>query len=298
MHLRGALNNVRSITTAAVRRVGRSVGQSLASAGESWPTYLRELRAESELRGAFAAGRLQARYEPIVSLASGRAVGFEALTRWVREDGTPSSFGPHVAVAEESGLIVPIGEWILRRAATDLAGWDDESLWVSVNVSARQLADKTFLPALKGVLAETALEPERLKLEITESTALRDADHAKALWRIKDLGVCLHMDDFGTGYSSLASLHRFPIDVLKIDRAFVRNTSACRDYAAVMSSVVALAHNLGMETVAEGLEEPSQVALLRAMGCDYGQGYYWSQGMSAAEVATFRPRGGRVARSA
>jgi Amt family ammonium transporter len=246
---------------------------------------------------------LELHYQPVVALATGEVVGFEALTRWREASGGLGSFGPHVGVAEETGLIVPIGAWVLREACEQLARWDAKypsaaRTSIAVNVSGRQLVGAGFLPHLKRTLRDTGVDPERLKLEITESVVMRDADE-DLLWRVKDLGVSLHMDDFGTGYSSLSYLHRFPIDVLKVDRSFIRNTSACRDYAAVLHAVVALAHNLGMEVVAEGLEEPSQVALLRAMGCDYGQGFYWSQAVSAEEAGRMVARAdGRAVQSA
>jgi EAL domain-containing protein (putative c-di-GMP-specific phosphodiesterase class I) len=302
MSLRGTLQQTWATGSTGIRRAGRGLRRTLATGRQSLAAYRRELRAEAELRTAFESDQLEALYQPIVSLASDDVVGFEALTRWRRPDGSASSFGPHVAVAEESGLINPIGAWILREACRQLPRWDATcpdapAVHVSVNVSGRQLTDPSFLPHLKDVLAETAIDPERLKLELTESTVMRDADEL-TLWRVKDLGVSLHMDDFGTGYSSLSNLHRFPIDVLKIDRSFVRNTAACRDYAAVLHSVVALAHNLGMEVVAEGLEESSQVALLRAMHCDYGQGYYWSQAVLPNDAAKLIRRPVRIAQPA
>lgn len=288
---------------AGARRAGRFVSRNAATLGRRghWAGLVREFKAEASLRHAFESGKLELHYQPVINLASNEVIGFEALTRWREASGGLGSFGPHVGVAEETGLIVPIGAWVLREACEQLARWDAEGLprtAVSVNVSGRQLVDPGFLPHLRDTLSATGVDPERLKLEITESVVMRDADEV-LLWRVKDLGVSLHMDDFGTGYSSLSYLHRFPIDVLKVDRSFIRNTSARRDYAAVLHAVVALAHNLGMEVVAEGLEEPSQVALLRAMGCDYGQGYFWSQAVTAKEAGRMvSGAGGTISASA
>lgn len=290
------------LLTAGVRRTARTLARhaDTLTRPAHWSGLVREMKAEASLRNAFESGQLELHYQPVINLATGDVVGFEALTRWREPSGGLGSFGPHVGVAEETGLILPIGAWVLREACEQLARWDAQGLprtTVSVNVSGRQLVDAEFLPHLAETLRATAVDPDRLKLEITESTVMRDADEV-LLWKIKDLGVSLHMDDFGTGYSSLSNLHRFPIDVLKVDRSFIRNTSACRDYAAVLHSVVALAHNLGMEVVAEGLEEPSQVALLRAMGCDYGQGFYFGRAVAAGEAAEFLTNAGRSLRTA
>lgn len=291
-----------NLLASATRRTTRTLARHAATLARPahWSALARELKAEASLRNAFESGKLELHYQPVVNLATGDVIGFEALTRWREPAGGLGSFGPHVGVAEETGLILPIGAWVLREACEQLARWDAQGLprtTISVNVSGRQLVDPGFLPHLTETLRATAVDPDRLKLEITESTVMRDADEV-LLWKIKDLGVSLHMDDFGTGYSSLSNLHRFPIDVLKVDRSFIRNTSACRDYAAVLHAVVALAHNLGMEVVAEGLEEPSQVALLRAMGCDYGQGFYFGRAVAADEAAAFLTNASRSLRTA
>ncbi|HEX8915506.1 MAG TPA: EAL domain-containing protein, partial [Humisphaera sp.] len=246
------------------------------------------LRLEGDLRRAADRGELLLYFQPIVSLATGALDGFEALVRW-RRDGRVVGPADFIPVAEDTGLIVPVGAWVLRAACRQLAAWaaahPQRPVTMAINVSRRQLADARFVPLVRAVLAETAVDPAAVKLEITESVIMDDTEAARAtLAALKACGVRLSMDDFGTGYSSLSCLHRFPIDVLKVDRSFIVNLEGRRDAAAVVSAIVGLARNLGMTVVAEGLETPEQVAFLQAVDCDYGQGYYFAKPLSAEDA--------------
>ncbi|HEX8913424.1 MAG TPA: bifunctional diguanylate cyclase/phosphodiesterase, partial [Humisphaera sp.] len=255
------------------------------------------LRMENDLRRAAERGEFLLHYQPIVSLRSGDPVGFEALVRW-RRDGRLVGPGEFIPVAEETGLIVPIGAWVFREACRQLAAWrprlGGRPLTMSVNLSRRQLADPGLVPAVERALAETGADPGAVKLEVTESAVMGDPEAARrVLVAVKATGVRLSMDDFGTGYSSLSCLHRFPLDELKLDRSFVANLEGRRDAAAVVSAVVGLAHNLGLRVVAEGLESPEQVAFLQAVDCDHGQGYLFAKPLPAdaaeAYLAARRP---------
>ncbi|HSI33661.1 MAG TPA: EAL domain-containing protein [Tepidisphaeraceae bacterium] len=245
------------------------------------------LRLEGDLRRAVARGEFLLHYQPIVSLDTGALHGFEALLRWRCGDRVvpPADFIP---LAEETGLIVGIGRWVLEEACRQMADWQarvpgTSRAGVSINLSRRQLTDPDLIGHLRRVLAATGVDPAAVKLEITESAIMGDTDAARAvLEAIKRTGVRLSMDDFGTGYSSLSCLHRFPLDELKIDRSFIANLEGRSDAAAVVQSIVTLAHNLGMGVVAEGLEKPEQAAFLQAVDCDFGQGYLFARPLDPA----------------
>ncbi len=257
------------------------------------------LNMENDLRRALERGELHVHYQPIVSLADGRLVGFEALARWrhpQRGIVFPAEFIP---VAEDAGLIVPIGEWVLREACRQLRLWHDRfrserHLSMSVNCSARQFARSDFPAAFERILDETGIDPAALKLEITESVLMEGSETVTSLFnRLKEMGVELHLDDFGTGYSSLSYLHRFPLDALKIDRSFVAKLDAVDggldDGPAFVRSIVALARSRRMGVIAEGVETAEQVAHLRDLDCEIGQGHYFSpavdEEMAAALIA-------------
>jgi EAL domain-containing protein (putative c-di-GMP-specific phosphodiesterase class I) len=192
-----------------------------------------------------------------------------------------------IGVAEDTGLIVPLGRWVLREACRQLAVWEaeypgDEPRFVAVNLSARQFGDARLLQEVEAAVGEHGLRSGRLKLELTESTVMRDPEQAiPLLRRFRALGIPIYLDDFGTGYSSLSLLHQLPLDGLKIDRSFVQRA----DGTAVVQTIVALARSLGVAIVAEGIEEPTQYAALRAMGCEYGQGYLFARPMHPEQVS-------------
>jgi diguanylate cyclase (GGDEF)-like protein len=251
------------------------------------------LQLEADLRavlGRAEPGRdeLALHYQPTVDLCTGEIVGFEALVRWhhpTRGLVMPLDF---VGIAEATGLIVPLGRWVLAEACRQAVAWGAGStrqLTMSVNVSVRQFDHCDLAAVVAGVLAETGLPVGRLCLEMTESVLLTDTDeNLTQLLRLKALGVTLAMDDFGTGYSSLAYLRRYPMDVLKIDRSFVGRLGGDAEDTALVHTIVRLGRSLGMRTVAEGIENPVQLAALREMGCDLAQGYYLSRPLPAAEA--------------
>jgi predicted signal transduction protein with EAL and GGDEF domain len=248
------------------------------------------LRMESDLRRAVERGEFVLHYQPIVSLDTRTLKGFEALARWQR-DGQIVNPADFIPLAEETGLIVPLGAWVLREACEQLAEWRRRfpalpELSMSVNLSRRQLADPDLVPLLRDVLRTSGVDPASVVLEITESVIIDDRDHAHTvLGALSDTGVRLSIDDFGTGYSSLSCLRQFPLDELKVDRAFVADLQGQRDAAAVVQAVITLAHNLGLAVVAEGLERLEQVAFLQAMNCDYGQGYLFAKPLPAPAAA-------------
>ena len=239
------------------------------------------LQLESDLRQAVERKEFCVFYQPIVSLETGRLAGFEALVRWNhprRGLVLPADFVP---VAEETGLIVPIGGWVLAEACARVREWQlaspsHRSLSLSVNLSARQVAQPDLLERIKQALDDSKLHPHCLKLEITESVVMENAEAAALMFKqLRSLGVQLSIDDFGTGYSSLSYLHRFPLNYLKIDRSFVARLTTDNDNA-IVRTISTLARNLGMEVIAEGIETEEQFNQLRMLGCEYGQGYLFS----------------------
>ncbi|HEX2092371.1 MAG TPA: EAL domain-containing protein [Longimicrobiaceae bacterium] len=246
------------------------------------------LRLEMDLRQAMKRGEFRLHYQPIVSLTSGRITGFEALVRW--EHPTHGLIPPadFIAVAEETGLIVPLGWWVLREACRQMQAWSEthpefRSLSVSINLSGKQLAQRDLLASVVGILRETGMDPRRVNLEITESVIVDHSQAASAAFaRLKELGLRLQIDDFGTGYSSLSYLHRFPVDTLKIDRSFVGRIASGGEGGEIARTVAALGHNLGMGVVAEGVETAEQMELLRELGCQHAQGYFLSPPLEPA----------------
>lgn len=196
-------------------------------------------------------------------------------------------------MAEESGLINQVGRWILREASRQMNEWHQRfaslpPLTISINLSTRQFSQPDLIERINAVLAETGLRPESLKIEITESAVMENAESAvEMLNQLKALGVQLSIDDFGTGYSSFNYLHRFPIDTLKIDRSFISRMDLQPENVEIVRTIIALAHNLGMKVVAEGIETPAQMNRLRDLGCEYGQGYYLARPMDSAAAENF-----------
>jgi diguanylate cyclase (GGDEF)-like protein len=265
---------------------------------------MRRLTLEEDLRTSFERREFTLDYQPIVSLESGDLVGFEALLRWLDPHRGMVTRPDFIDLSEELGIIVPLGRWVLHEAVRQLREWQTlypqvRPLHVSVNVSKRQLTNDDFAQTVQEALVQSGVEPRSLKLEITESVIMHHFEElAPMLQRIRALNVQLCLDDFGTGHSTLSCLHRFPIDVLKIDREFLRNMDENRQYAAVTHAIVTLAHNLGMDVVAEGIETPGQLAQLQALECDYGQGFYFAPALSVDAAGAYIRNAIRPARSA
>ena len=267
------------------------------SGRNTWQFYAAEMTAkmnehltiETDLRGAIERGELMLYYQPQVNLATGRITGVEALARWrhpLKGDITPDRFIP---IAEESGLIVPMGEWVLRTACEQMQRWHAAGfgpLRMAVNLSARQCREDNFFDKVRCILAETGLPPESLELEVTESLLLQKfgGSGSAVFEQIDALGVRFAVDDFGTGYSNLSYLKRLPIDVLKIDRAFVRDIVVDPYDAAIARAIITMADSLGIEVVAEGVETKEQQEFLREHGCDTMQGYYYSRPQPADAI--------------
>ncbi len=254
---------------------------------------VKRLQLETDLRWAVEREEFQTYYQPIVSLSSGRLVGFEALVRWRHPERGLTQPGQFIQVAEETGLIVPLGWWVLRDACRQMRAWQGQAtreppLSITVNFSGKHLVQPNVAEQVAEVLHETALDAQTLHLGITESLLMEHTD--TALQRLNDLralDIELYMDDFGTGYSSLSYLHRFPIDTVKIDRSFVSSMDVRGESAEIVRTIINLASTLEMNVVAEGVENAEQVALLKELRCDYAQGYYFSEPLDAEAAGAF-----------
>jgi diguanylate cyclase (GGDEF)-like protein len=251
------------------------------------------------LRGALARNELTLHYQPQVDVRSGAMVGCEALLRWTDRELGPVPPGQFIPIAEDTGLIVPIGEWVLAEACRQGKRWLDAGrgrLGMAVNLSPRQFRQKNLVQRVAAILEETGFPPTSLELEITESSVMHRAEEAAiGLRELHALGVQISLDDFGTGYSSLAYLHRFPVTTLKVDQSFVRDIKSDRDDAAIVSTVITLARQLGLKALAEGVETKAQLAFLRARGCDYYQGYLFCRPAPAAEIEALLARAPQAA---
>jgi EAL domain-containing protein (putative c-di-GMP-specific phosphodiesterase class I) len=252
------------------------------------------MQLDHAMRLALARDGFRLHYQPQVDLKSGAVVGAEALIRWCDPVLGEVSPGEFIPVAEESGFIVAIGDWVLRRAVAQAAAWADAGLWipVSVNVSALQFQQPGFVDGVAAVLREAGLAPQWLELELTESILIQDAQDAmRRLQALSELGVQLAIDDFGTGYSSLAYLKRVPVGRLKIDRAFVSGLPADESDAAIVQAIVHLGRALRLQIIAEGVETEAQRRFLQAAGCDQFQGYLFAP---ALDATAFEVRLGRA----
>lgn len=254
---------------------------------------MRQMQLENDLRRALERGEFRVYYQPIVSLTTGRLAGFEALMRWQHPERGLVSPGDFIPIAEETGLILPMGQWILMEACRQLSEWQKKypqyrRLSMSVNISSRQFSQRGTIDLLKDVLEKTGLNPALLKLEITETAIMENTESAmEILLALKKMGVQLSVDDFGTGYSSLGYLYRFPMDVLKIDRSFISRVDTDGEKLELVRTIITLAWNLGMDVIAEGVETTKQLAQLKMLKCEYGQGYLFSKPMSAEHTEKF-----------
>lgn len=253
---------------------------------------LERLELDAELRRALKGNEFELHYQPQIDLQTGALVGAEALVRWRHPQRGLIPPGQFIPIVEESGLIIPLGEWVLKEACRQRKVWLDAGLgdfYIAVNVSAKQFNRPEFVDTVRQVVAASGLEPHYVELEVTESVVMRDiADVARELGALKAFGVRVAIDDFGTGYSSLAYLKRLPVDVLKVDRSFVQELSeddAKVNAFTLAEALVTLAHDLGLAVVAEGVETDEQLRVLRKMGCDTAQGYYYARPQPAEAFA-------------
>ncbi len=265
-----------------------------ASLEEIRALAFKRIHSERELRRGLEAGEFEMHYQPIVDLKGGHIAGFEALMRWQKDDRFISP-GEFIPLAEATGLIIELGRFALETGLDDQIRFlgdfakafpDLPHPFMSVNVSGLQLADMDEIDLLSGIIEQNGEDPATIKLKITETLMMEDPDHAaEALKKLKTLGVMIAIDDFGTGYSSLSYLHQFPLDTLKIDRAFVINMDKSKSSNRIVRSIANLALSLEMDIVAEGIEEKTQMDDLRELGCQYGQGYFMAKPMSARQIS-------------
>lgn len=254
-------------------------------------------RIEADLRKAIDRKELELAFQPYVNLAEGRLGGFEALARWNHPERGMISPSDFIPIAEDSGLIVPLGRWAIETACMQLADWRKRcpgamDLNVGVNVSGLQLAQDDIVGAVEAALVASGLPGGALKVELTESAIVENPELARQIFtKLKQFDISIAMDDFGTGYSSLSYLQQLPIDVLKIDQSFIAGMMKSDDSHKIVTTIIALARNLGMTTVAEGVEEYSQAERLRALGCDSAQGFYFARPMAAKEAEAFINKG-------
>jgi len=255
------------------------------------------LQLEADLRRALERQEFRLYYQPVVTLATGAVEGFEALVRWDRPGCGLVPPAEFITLAEDTGLIVALGEWILTEACRQGMRWQKADVsapppYVSVNISGKQFSCPSFLDQIRNALEKSGLLPQLLKLELTESVAMENAPRTEQiLGQIQRLGVRLSIDDFGTGYSSLSYLRRFPINTLKIDKSFVLNMDDNNEACAIVRTIVALARSLQMEVVAEGLETAEQLEQLRSIVCDAAQGYFFAKPMPASQSVEFLAHG-------
>jgi EAL domain-containing protein (putative c-di-GMP-specific phosphodiesterase class I) len=269
--------------------VGRNSAQFYAP--EMSKKAIERVSTEAALRQALQLGQFELHYQPQVAISTGEAIGMEALIRWRHPQMGMIPPVKFIPVAEESGLIVPIGEWVMRTACRQNKAWQDAglpALPVSVNLSAVQLKQAGFVGLVAQVLKDTGLDPRYLDLELTESMVMGKTEVVIArLEELKSLGVALSMDDFGTGYSNLGYLKSFPLDELKIDQSFVRDLPSSKDASAIAGAIVSMGRSLGLRIIAEGVETFAQAEFLSGNDCDHAQGYLYSKPLPADEFAAW-----------
>jgi diguanylate cyclase (GGDEF)-like protein/PAS domain S-box-containing protein len=283
---------IRDADAAMYRAKERGRGRCEMFDAEMRARAVRRLETERELRHALERDELELHYQPVVALGSGEIVGMEALVRWKHPERGVLDPGAFISIAEESGLIEPIGRWVQETACRQALGWhalqpDRRPLDVSVNLSARQVAHRDLADSVEEILVRTGLEPVNLRLEITESALVEESASATAtLAALSEIGVRLVLDDFGTGYSSLAYLNRFPFDALKIDRSFVDGLGIEQERTAIVEAVIGMARALSLDAIAEGVESEAQLSELRRLDCDYAQGHLFSRPLAPQKVTS------------
>ncbi|MFC1813591.1 putative bifunctional diguanylate cyclase/phosphodiesterase [Thermodesulfobacteriota bacterium] len=251
---------------------------------------MRRLDLETELKTALEKGQFRLHYQPIVALSSGEITGFEALIRWQHPDKGMVPPLEFISLAEETGLIIPIGLWVLEEACRQVGEWDTRldngrRIIMSVNISALQLKEDSFLDNLNGALVKAQLQGSLLKLELTESAIIDNPDQVdRVLTEVQKMNINTALDDFGTGYCSLSYLHRYPLNTLKIDQSFVRDIETEHKNQRIVQSTIELAHKLGMDVIAEGVQTDKELEVLRDMDCEYGQGMYFSPPLPAEDA--------------
>jgi diguanylate cyclase (GGDEF)-like protein len=278
-----------------------AMGSAKVKGGASYQIFTKQskrqaverFQIQTELSGALDRREFKLYYQPIVSLESGKIAGFEALIRWPSATRGFISPGQFIPIAEETGIILPLGKWILREACQQIREWHDRypkipPLSMSVNLSSRQFSQPDLVSQIQDILQDVDIDRKSLKLEITESMMMNDVEEAiEMLQQLKNLGLRLSIDDFGTGYSNLSYLHRFPVDTLKVDQSFVRRLHEGEDsdrYLQIVRTVITLGHNLALDVNAEGIETEEQMNLLKSLDCEYGQGYYFSRPIPSEEA--------------
>jgi predicted signal transduction protein with EAL and GGDEF domain len=279
---------IRDADIAMYRAKSRGRARAEVFDGAMHDHAVQRLKLETDLRRAVERDELCLHYQPIISLTDGRVVGCEALVRWQRPDHGLVFPGDFIAVAEETGIVLPMGRWVLREACRQAQAWhrDDRPLAIAVNASPKQFSQPELAEQVRQALEESGLHPSALTLEITEGVAMEDASRAGAtLSQLQAIGVTASIDDFGTGHSSLSRLRHFPVTTLKIDRSFTRDIHSDPGSHAIVLTIVTLAHSLGMQVVAEGVETHEQLTELRALGCDRGQGYLFSPPLDPSAFA-------------
>jgi diguanylate cyclase (GGDEF)-like protein/PAS domain S-box-containing protein len=289
---------IRDADAAMYRAKERGRGRCEIFDAEMRSRAMRRLETERELRHALDRNELELHYQPVIALGSGEITGLEALVRWNHPERGLLDPGEFVSIAEDSGLIEPIGRWVQETASRQALGWhelrpDKRPLDVAVNLSARQVAHRDLAESVREILARTGLDPVNLRLEVTESVLVEESANATAtLEALSEIGVRLVLDDFGTGYSSLAYLNRFPFDALKIDRSFVEGLGVEQERTAIVEAVIGMARALSLDAIAEGVENEDQLSELRRLGCDFAQGHLFSRPLAPQKVTSLLREGG------